>query len=132
MDEYGLHRGSFGAHVAMVLRRLIRVCLFHGSTSLPQFICCSATMGNPDEHMRKLIPVEVLTELFQEVSGSKRLIAVDSQMDGSPQAGRSVSLLTISLSSTLFFSLLPISFYPLLSLFLLPFALDVLSEWNLL
>lgn len=89
-------------------------------------------MGNPDEHMRKLIPVEVLTELFQEVSGSKRLIAVDSQMDGSPQAGRSVSLLTISLSSTLFFSLLPISFYPLLSLFLLPFALDVLSEWNLL
>jgi hypothetical protein len=52
------HRGAFGAHVSVVLRRLLRVCLFYGRC--PQFLCCSATIANPAEHMLKLVPLGAL------------------------------------------------------------------------
>ena len=45
IDEIHTYRGVFGSHVANVLRRLKRVCAFYGSN--PQFILCSATIGNP-------------------------------------------------------------------------------------
>jgi DEAD/DEAH box helicase domain-containing protein len=47
IDELHTYRGVFGSHVANVLRRLRRLCRFYGSD--PQFICCSATIGNPRE-----------------------------------------------------------------------------------
>ena len=50
IDEVHTYRGVFGSHVANVLRRLRRVCAFYGVT--PQFILCSATIGNPAEHGR--------------------------------------------------------------------------------
>jgi DEAD/DEAH box helicase domain-containing protein len=52
------HRGAFGAHVSGVLRRLLRVCLYYGRC--PQFLCCSATIANPAEHMLKLVPLSAL------------------------------------------------------------------------
>jgi len=45
VDEMHAYRGVFGSHVANVLRRLRRVCSFYGSQ--PSFICCSATIANP-------------------------------------------------------------------------------------
>lgn len=45
IDEMHQYRGIFGSHVANVLRRLERVCAFHGSR--PQYILCSATIANP-------------------------------------------------------------------------------------
>ena len=62
LDELHHYRGVFGSHLANVLRRLIRVCQFYGST--PQFICCSATIGNPREHAARLIgrPVTIIDE----------------------------------------------------------------------
>lgn len=48
VDELHTYRGVFGSHVANVLRRLMRICQFHGSS--PQVICCSATIANPREH----------------------------------------------------------------------------------
>ncbi|HVZ37225.1 MAG TPA: DEAD/DEAH box helicase, partial [Polyangiaceae bacterium] len=45
VDELHTYRGVYGSHVANVLRRLKRICEFHGSH--PQFICCSATIANP-------------------------------------------------------------------------------------
>ncbi len=45
IDEAHTYRGIFGSHVANVLRRLARICAHYGSQ--PQFICCSATIGNP-------------------------------------------------------------------------------------
>jgi DEAD/DEAH box helicase domain-containing protein len=47
IDELHTYRGVFGSHVANVLRRLWRVCAFHGSR--PQLIACSATIANPRE-----------------------------------------------------------------------------------
>jgi DEAD/DEAH box helicase domain-containing protein len=53
LDELHTYRGVFGSHLANVLRRLCRICEFYGSA--PQFICCSATIGNPREHAERLI-----------------------------------------------------------------------------
>jgi len=47
VDELHTHRGVYGSHVANILRRLRRVCRFYGSD--PQFLCSSATIGNPRE-----------------------------------------------------------------------------------
>jgi DEAD/DEAH box helicase domain-containing protein len=47
IDELHYYRGVYGSHFANVLRRLLRICEFYGST--PQFICCSATIANPRE-----------------------------------------------------------------------------------
>ncbi len=52
IDEVHTYRGAFGSHVANVMRRLLRVCEMHGSH--PTFVCSSATIGNPAEHVREL------------------------------------------------------------------------------
>jgi len=46
IDEIHQYRGVFGSHLANVIKRLRRICEFYGSK--PQFICCSATISNPD------------------------------------------------------------------------------------
>jgi len=53
IDEVHQYRGVFGSHFANVLRRLKRICKFYGSR--PQFICCSATIGNPGELVENLV-----------------------------------------------------------------------------
>ncbi|MEO2045521.1 MAG: DEAD/DEAH box helicase [Pirellulales bacterium] len=52
VDEVHSYRGAFGSHVANVIRRLVRVCEMHGSR--PVFVCSSATIGNPAEHVEAL------------------------------------------------------------------------------
>ncbi len=52
IDEVHSYRGVFGSHVANVIRRLKRICAFYGSH--PQFILCSATIGNPKAHAEAL------------------------------------------------------------------------------
>ncbi len=52
IDELHVCRGVYGSHVANVLRRLARIARFYGSE--PQFICSSATIGNPRELAEKL------------------------------------------------------------------------------
>jgi DEAD/DEAH box helicase domain-containing protein len=53
LDEMHTYRGLFGSHVANLLRRLRRVCNFYGSA--PTFICCSATIANPQEFAQQLV-----------------------------------------------------------------------------
>jgi len=62
IDEIHTYRGVFGSHVTNVLRRLKRICAFYGVN--PQFILCSATIGNPRAHAEALIEqrVHAITE----------------------------------------------------------------------
>ena len=53
LDEIHTYRGVFGSHIANLIRRLRRICQFYGSD--PQFICCSATIANPQEHAERLV-----------------------------------------------------------------------------
>jgi DEAD/DEAH box helicase domain-containing protein len=56
IDEIHHYRGVFGSHLANIIRRLKRICQFYGSD--PQFICCSATIGNPKELAEKILEEE--------------------------------------------------------------------------
>ena len=70
IDEVHAYRGIFGSHVANVIRRLTRICNHYGAS--PQFICCSATIANPQEHAEGLV--------------GKKMTLVDK--DGSPSGRR--------------------------------------------
>ena len=60
LDEAHIYRGVFGSHLSHILRRLRRLCALYGTN--PQFICCSATIANPQEHIERLVglPFEVI------------------------------------------------------------------------
>ena len=62
IDELHTYRGVFGSHAANVFRRLKRICQFYGSQ--PRFICCSATIANPQELAEALTeqPVSAIAE----------------------------------------------------------------------
>jgi len=74
IDEAHVYRGVFGSHVAVILRRLERLCQFYGGQ--PQFIACSATISNPGEHVARL-------------TGRKPVVVDD---DGSPSGARLFAL----------------------------------------
>jgi len=73
IDEVHYYRGVFGSHLANVIRRLRRICEFYGSN--PQFICCSATIANPEELARKITGCEMtLIDNNGAPSGRKHII----------------------------------------------------------
>ncbi|HEX5366281.1 MAG TPA: DEAD/DEAH box helicase, partial [Acidimicrobiales bacterium] len=74
VDELHAFRGIFGSHVAHLLRRLRRLCHHYGAD--PTFVCCSATIGEPDRLASAVcgLPVEAVVD------------------DGSPQAERLVAV----------------------------------------
>lgn len=74
VDECHSYRGVFGAHVALVLRRLLRLTRRYGAN--PTVIFASATSNNPAEHAGLLIgePVTAITA------------------DGAPQGARTILL----------------------------------------
>jgi DEAD/DEAH box helicase domain-containing protein len=57
IDELHTYRGIFGSHLANVLRRLRRIARFHGAN--PVFVLASATIGNPQQHARRMVGHEV-------------------------------------------------------------------------
>jgi len=73
IDEAHAYRGVMGSHVANVIRRLRRVAAFYGAK--PQFILCSATIGNPKELAQTLtgLPME-LVDNNGAPRGEKRII----------------------------------------------------------
>jgi len=73
IDEAHAYRGVMGSHVANVIRRLRRVSSFYGAK--PQFILCSATIGNPKELAQALTGLSVeLVDKNGAPRGEKRII----------------------------------------------------------
>jgi len=67
IDEAHVYRGVFGSNVAMLLKRLLRICNYYHAN--PQIILSSATIANPQEHAKKLTGKDF--EIIQE-DGSPR------------------------------------------------------------
>jgi DEAD/DEAH box helicase domain-containing protein len=59
IDELHFYRGVYGSHLGNVIRRLKRICEFYGSS--PQFICCSATIANPNALAQAITEQEFVT-----------------------------------------------------------------------
>ncbi|AZI59346.1 DEAD/DEAH box helicase [Nakamurella antarctica] len=62
VDECHSYRGVFGSHVALVLRRLLRICRMYGAA--PTVILASATVADPAVSASRLIgaPVVAITQ----------------------------------------------------------------------
>ena len=75
VDELHVYNGLFGAHVALIMRRLRRICAAIGNNQV-KFISCSATVANPEEHMRTIFGVEhvKLTDFDGSPSGRKEFL----------------------------------------------------------
>lgn len=58
VDEAHYYRGVFGSNVALIIRRLRRLCSLYGSN--PQFILASATLANPIEFAQKLTGLDFI------------------------------------------------------------------------
>jgi len=52
IDEAHRYRGVFGAHIALLLRRFLRLCHHYGAN--PQFILSTATLANPEAFATRL------------------------------------------------------------------------------
>jgi DEAD/DEAH box helicase domain-containing protein len=74
LDECHTYRGLFGSHVALLLRRLLRICARYGAR--PTLVLASATVADPAGFARQL-------------TGRAAVAVCD---DGSPAAGRAVAL----------------------------------------
>lgn len=73
VDESHYYRGVIGSNMANLLRRLLRVAEYYGAS--PQFICCSATIGNPDDHTETLIGREAaVVENNGSLQGSQQFV----------------------------------------------------------
>jgi len=52
IDEAHRYRGVFGSHIALLVRRLLRLCRHYGSD--PRFVLSTATLANPREFATRL------------------------------------------------------------------------------
>ncbi|CCK73002.1 ATP-dependent 3'-5' DNA helicase KNAG_0M01490 [Huiozyma naganishii CBS 8797] len=76
VDELHIYRGLFGSNVALVMRRLLRICQVHYQNHELHFISCSATLRHPVEHMKDIFGVEQVKLIQQDGSpnGPKNLV----------------------------------------------------------
>ena len=58
VDECHAFRGVFGAHVALVLRRLMRLAAYYGTGPGPTFVLASATTSDPAASAARLLGVD--------------------------------------------------------------------------
>ncbi|KAF2774572.1 P-loop containing nucleoside triphosphate hydrolase protein [Teratosphaeria nubilosa] len=91
MDELHVYNGLFGTHVALIMRRLRRICAAVGNRKV-KFISCSATVANPQEHMRTLFGIEdvELVDFDGSPSGRKEFLCWNTPFKdpGDPSSGR--------------------------------------------
>jgi len=71
LDEMHIYRGTFGSHVALVLRRLRKVCQELGNPDV-QIIASSATIENPGKLAADLTGLSFFTLIDQDGSAQKK------------------------------------------------------------
>ena len=87
VDEIHTLSGIYGSHVANVLRRLLRICRHYGSA--PVFCGASATIGNAQEHGRRLFERRVeLVDDDGSPRGRKHFLFLNPQLLSAPQGLR--------------------------------------------
>ncbi|CAI6337691.1 unnamed protein product [Periconia digitata] len=95
VDELHVYNGLFGAHVALIMRRLRRICAALGNEDV-KFISCSATVANPEDHMKKIFGVDEvkLTDFDGSPSGRKEFLCWNTPFKdpGDPTSGRGNTL----------------------------------------
>jgi DEAD/DEAH box helicase domain-containing protein len=91
VDELHVYNGLFGSHVALIMRRLRRICASVGNRHV-KFISCSATVANPEEHMKTIFGVDnvKLTDFDGSPSGRKEFLCWNTPFKdpGDPTSGR--------------------------------------------
>ncbi|CAG8091333.1 unnamed protein product [Penicillium salamii] len=75
VDELHVYNGLFGSHVALIMRRLRRICAAVGNRHV-KFISCSATVANPEDHMKSVFGIEdvKLIDFDGSPSGRKEFV----------------------------------------------------------
>ncbi|KAI3127602.1 hypothetical protein CBS147330_5776 [Penicillium roqueforti] len=75
VDELHVYNGLFGSHVAFIMRRLRRICAAVGNRHV-KFISCSATVANPEDHMKSIFGVQdvKLIDFDGSPSGRKEFV----------------------------------------------------------
>ena len=95
VDELHVYNGLFGSHVAFVMRRLRRICAAVGNRHV-RFISCSATVANPENHMKAIFGVEdvKLIDFDGSPSGRKEFVCWNTPFKdpGDPTSGRGDSV----------------------------------------
>ena len=91
VDELHVYNGLFGSHVAFIMRRLRRICAAVGNRHV-RFVSCSATVANPEEHMRIIFGLEnvKLTDYDGSPSGRKEFLCWNTPFKDpkDPSSGR--------------------------------------------
>jgi DEAD/DEAH box helicase domain-containing protein len=95
VDELHVYNGLFGSHVALIMRRLRRICAAVGNRHV-KFISCSATVANPENHMKTIFGLQKvrLTDIDGSPSGRKEFICWNTPYKDpkDPTSGRGNSL----------------------------------------
>ncbi|OCL13644.1 P-loop containing nucleoside triphosphate hydrolase protein [Glonium stellatum] len=95
VDELHVYNGLFGSHVALIMRRLRRICAAVGNRHV-KFISCSATVANPEEHMKTIFGVKQvkLTDFDGSPSGRKEFLCWNTPFKdpADPTSGRGNSI----------------------------------------
>ncbi|KAI1961932.1 ATP-dependent 3'-5' DNA helicase [Ophidiomyces ophidiicola] len=96
VDELHVYNGLFGSHVAFIMRRLRRICAALGNHNV-RFVSCSATVANPEAHMKTIFGVEdvKLTDFDGSPSGRKEFVCWNTPFNdpNDRKSGRSTSIL---------------------------------------
>lgn len=91
VDELHVYNGLFGSHVAFIIRRLRRLCAAVGNRHV-KFISCSATVANPEEHMKAIFGIDdvKLIDFDGSPSGRKEFVCWNTPFKdpGDPTSGR--------------------------------------------
>lgn len=76
VDELHTYKGLFGSHVALVMRRLMRLCRYFYQNEKVQFVSCSATLKQPAEHAKHIFGIDTVRLINEDGSpqGMKHLV----------------------------------------------------------